>query len=79
MELSEEERRRVLEHIRTRWVRGCPMCGGLVWQELGRTVVAVQDAGVTWGGGVVGVPCVSLACNRCGYVAAVTAAALGIP
>jgi hypothetical protein len=55
------------------------MCGRHVWQELGRTVVVLQGGGVAWGGGVAGVPCVSLACNQCGYVATVTCYALGIP
>lgn len=67
----------LLKHIQRHWSRGCPMCGHFQWQSLGWTFVQVSATGtVAWG--VQGVPALALACSQCGFVATVTATAVGL-
>lgn len=53
------------------------MCANVQWSVLGYTMTAVSATGhAAWG--AQGIPTIALACTRCGFVAQVTRAAVGL-
>lgn len=65
--------------VQTKWINGCPLCGGKQWSYDEKLVVTPMnlgdDGGVVLGGKII--PLVAVACSNCGNTVFVNAKVIG--